>query len=125
MAVSISVYSNANATSRSVTFDFVGDVLAANDEVIGTNTAATEYYFKITTGSRQDNGSTSGIAYGAKVARRLSELALGGNKQSASNTANAYGDIKSMVVDYMYDYINGHTANQFLSGVSRQYPTKF
>ena len=125
MAVNVNIYSNANAVSKSVGFDFVGDVLAAQDEILGVNTASYEYYFKLTTGARQEDGSNAGLAYPAKVVRNLSELALNSNVQSASNTSNAYGDIKSMIVDYTYDYINGHTTNQYNSGCTRQYPMKF
>jgi len=52
----------------------------------------------------------------------LSDLALGGVKQSSSNTANAYADVSSMVIDYTYDFIYGHTANQYSSGVAEQKP---
>ena len=120
MAVNVSVYSNANGTSRTISFDFVGNVLAANTE-IDANAAAVEYYFKITTSARQDNS----VAFPAKIVRRLSELVLNGQKQAATNTAAAYTDIRSMIVDYTYDYIVGHAANKFSSGVSAQNPMQF
>jgi len=121
MAINVQIYSNANSASKTISFDFVGDILAANDEVLGTNTASNDYYFKITTGAKQDND----VAFPAKVVRSLSELALNGNVQSAHNFTNAYSDIRSMIVDYTYDAINGHIANQFNSGCTRQTPMKF
>ena len=123
MAVNVQIYSNANSSSKTVTFDFVGDVLAADNEwpYSPTNAASVEYYFKITTGATQDDNS----AYAAKVVRSLAELVLNGQKQRKTNTANAYSDIKSMVVDYTYDYINGHAANLYGSGASLQKPMKF
>ena len=124
MAVNLQIYSNANTSTKTIVFDFVGDVLAADYEdpsFSPTNTASMEYYFKITTSAKQDDDS----AYEAKVVRSLSELALNRAKQSQTNTAVAYSDIKSMVIDYTYDLINGHTADQFSSGVTVQRPMKF
>ena len=121
MAVSVTIYSNVNASSKSYTLDFVGDVLAANDEIIGINTASNEYYFKVTTGARQDDNAV----FPVKIVRGLDELVLNGQKQRANDTANAYSDIKSMVVDYVYDYIYGHAADLYSSGVSEQSPMKF
>lgn len=123
MAINVNIYSNANASSKSVTFDFVGDVLAASQEdpFSPTNVASIEYYFKVTSGATQDNNAR----YSAKVIRGLEELVLKGQKQRKVNTANAYSDIKSMVIDYVYDYINGHTANLYGSGCTEQRPMKF
>ena len=123
MAINVQIYSNTNTSSKSVTFDFVGDVLAASHEepFSPTNAASVEYYFKVTTGARQDDNTT----YSPKVVRGLDELVLNGQKQRITNTANAYTDIKSMVVDYTYDFIYGHTANLYGSGVTAQRPMKF
>jgi len=121
MAFNITVYSNANASSKSISFDFVGDVLCASDEVFDANTSAIQYYYKITTSAKQDNNR----AYQVKVVRTLSDLALNKTKQSAVDTANAYANVREMVTDYVYDYINGHTADQFTSGCTEQRPMKF
>ena len=121
MAISVLVYSNANASSQAVSFDFVGDVLAANNWMPGANAASYEYYLKITTGARQDDNTS----FPAKVATGLDSLALNGSKQRQTDTANAYSDIRSMIVDYMYDYINGHTADRHTSGCTLQRPMKF
>jgi len=129
MAINISIYSNANASSNSVVFDFVGDVLAANYDgypYSPANTSSVEYYFKITTSARQDNS----VAYPAKVVRSLDELVLNRQKQSRNSygdpySTNAYSDIKSMIVDYVWDYINGHDANESGTGVTVQRPMRF
>jgi hypothetical protein len=123
MAINVSIYSNANASSKSISFDFVGDVLAANHEApfSPTNAASVEYYFRITTGATQDNNER----FPAKIVRRLDELVLNAQKQRKVNTSNAYSDIKSMIVDYTYDYINGHTADLYSSGVTAQRPMQF
>lgn len=126
MAVNVSVYSNANNATRTITFDFVGEVMVPSDWT-GTPDPCNQYYFKITTSARQDNNAT----YPLKIVRSLAatpanvaSLALNGVVQS-SGTSNAYGDIKSMIVDYVYDYVKGHTANQYLSGCTEQRPMKF
>jgi hypothetical protein len=123
MAINVSIYSNANASSKTVSFDFVGDVLAATHETpfSPTNASSVEYYFRVTTGASQDDNAR----YPARVVRSLSELILNGAKQRKVNTANAYSDIKSMIVDYTYDYIHGHEANLYGSGVTEQRPMKF
>ena len=132
MAVSVAIFSNANSSSKSISVDFVGNVLAAQQEIDAetrSNTFTQEYYFKFTTSARDD----SSTALPVKINRRLSELALlqNGNpnstkrKQSASNTGASYTDIKSMVVDYTYDYVYGHDTDQYLSGCTEQRPMKF
>ena len=123
MAINVQIYSNVNTSSRSVSFDFVGDVLAADTETgwSPANASSVEYYFKITSGGTQDNN----VAFPAKVSRSLSELVLNGTKQRANNTSSAYTDIRSMIVDYTYDYINGHAADLYSSGCTAQRPMKF
>jgi len=123
MAVNVNIYSNANSSSKSVSFDFVGDVLAANNEApfSPSNASSVEYYFRVTSSARQDDDAV----YPAKVVRSLSELVLDAQKQRKTDDANAYSDIKSMVVDYTYDYINGHAADLYSSGVTEQRPMKF
>lgn len=119
MAISVNIYSNANNSTKTVTFDFVGEVMVASDIV--TPNPCNQYYFKITTSAKQDDGSS----YSLKMVRDLSELALNGNVQSRANTTDAYGNVKSMVIDYLFDAVNGHTADQYLSGCTEQRPMKF
>ena len=127
MAINVSVYSNANNSTRTISFDFVGDVMVPDDWTTDPN-ACNQYYFKVTTSARQDNNTS----YPVKIVRSLAatpanvaSLALNGAKQSRTDTANAYSDIREMIEDYVYDFINGHTANQFSSGCTEQRPMKF
>jgi hypothetical protein len=125
MSISVSVYSNANSSSKSISFDFVGDILAPDD--VAANASCQSFYFKISASAVQDNNA----AYPVKIVRSLSDLALfkpgdaTGKVQSASNTGADYTSVKTMIIDYIYDYINGHTANQFSSGCTVQHPMKF
>jgi hypothetical protein len=128
MAISIQIYSNANSSSKTVLFDFVGEILAANHPDFTptiSNVASTEYFFKVTTSARQDNN----VAYPVKIVRSLSELALNSGtiwqKQRIQNASNAYPDVKSMVVDYVYDFVAGHSANLYGSYCTVQLPMKF
>lgn len=121
MAISVSVYSNANSSSRTISFDFVGDILAPDD--FPANAACQSFYFKVTASGTQDNN----VAFPVKIVRSLSELVLNKVNQSALNSGstNAYTDIRSMIIDYAYDYINGHAANVYGSGCTLQRPMKF
>ena len=118
MSITAQIYSNANSISKTVTVDFMGDILAASRS---SNISSAQYFFKFSTSSRNDLNQT----IPPKVVLQLSDLALNLQKQSASDDSNSYADINSMVVDYLYDYINGHTANQFTSGCTLQRPMKF
>lgn len=122
MAISVQIYSNANSSSRTVSFDFVGNILAAPN-MTASNAACNAFYFNATASGTQDNG----VAFPVKIVRGLDELVLNGTKQSALNSysAAAYADVKSMIVDYVYDFINGHTANEGSSGCTLQRPMKF
>lgn len=117
MAISIPVYNNVNAISKTITVDFVGDILAADNKANVSSSTPT-YYFKFSTAAKD----TDDVTLGVKLCLGLSDLALNGVKQSATNTANAYADIKSMIIDYTYDYVYGHTADQYSSGVTEQLP---
>ena len=118
MAVNVQIYGNTAGTQKQVLVDFVGDVLISNDDPFGTDV---EYYFKLTTSAR----GTDSVQLPTKIVRSSSELALDSVSQSSADDANAYSDVNSMLVDYMYDYINGHTANQYGSGVTEQKPMVF
>jgi len=120
MAVSVPIYSNTNGTSKTVSVDFVGDILAASFDP-SSNTGSVEYYFKFTTGARD----TDNITLPVKIVKGLDDLALNHIKQSATDTANVYTDVHSMVIDYIFDYINGHVADQYSSGVKQQKRMKF
>ena len=128
MAISVQIYSNANASTKTITFEFVGDILAPDD--VPANAACQSFYFKITAGATQDNNAT----YPVKIVRSLGDLALFkpgdatvARHQTALNsgTTNSYGTIREMIVDYVWDYINGHAANEYGSQCTLQRPMKF
>ena len=125
MAINVSIYSNGNNKTQTVSVDFAADFLAAS--LTGVSNEL-QYFFKFTT-SAKDSGAKS---FPVKVVQDLSDLALvnasnvaAERYQSATNTANAYTNIDTMVIDYLYDYINGHDADQWLSGCAEQLPIKF
>lgn len=119
MAVNIAIYSNANSTSKSISVDFEGEILAASNAT--SYTTDIDYFFKFNTGARTDDN----IALGVKLNLGLSDLVLNGAYQSAENSSNAYSDITDMITDVVYDYVHGHTANQYGSGVTVQGPMQF
>ena len=119
MAVNIAIYSNANSASKSISVDFEGEILAASNA--SSYTTDINYFFKFNTGARTDDN----IALGVKLNMGLSDLVLDGEKQSAADSSNAYSDITDMITDVVYDYIHGHTANQYSSGVTVQNPMQF
>lgn len=125
MAISVQIYSNANSSSKTITFDFVGDILAPSD--VPANASCNSFYFKITAGATQDNN----VAFPVKIVRSLSDLvlykagSLTTRHQRIINYTNAYPDIRSMIIDYSYDFINGHAANLYGSECTLQRPMKF
>jgi len=119
MAVNIAIYSNANSTSKSISVGFEGEILAASNA--SSYTTDIDYFFKFNTGARTDDN----IALGVKLNRGLSDLVLNGSRQSAANDSNAYSDITDMITDVVYDYVHGHTADQWSSGVTVQNPMQF
>ena len=118
MAINLSIYSNGNASSKAITVDFVSDVLASSSNGVSDEV---KYFFKFTTGARdQDNKS-----FGASVSESLSDLVLNKEKTYLNNSAAAYSDIKTMIVDYVYDMVVGHDANQNGANVDEKKPMKF
>ena len=118
MAITYNVYSNGNASSKTITVDLGVDYLASSSNGV-SNTE--RYFFKFTTSARDADNRP----FGARISESLNDLVLNGEKQRISNTAAAYGDIKSMIVDYLYDLVRGHDENQWLTTVSEQKPMKF
>lgn len=119
MAVNIQIYSNGNNSTRTVTVDFAGDVLAESYGV--SNSSSIQYFFKLQTSGRD----SASVALPVKVVKTLTDLALNKNVQSATNSAAAYASVKAMIVDYTYDFIHGHIANKYSSGCTLQRPMKF
>ena len=119
MAITLRIYSNANTSSKSITVDFLGDILAASDTA-NVGSSQVQYYFKFTTGSKDDRN----LSYAPKIVLDLSDLSLNKLAQSSSNTTAAYTSISNMVTDYVYDYVSGHTENQYAVVVNEKRPMK-
>jgi hypothetical protein len=118
MAINFEIYSNANATSKTITVDFFSDVLAdPYDTPIDDNV----YYMKFTTSARD----TDNLAFTPRIARSLDSLVLNREKQRYSNVASDYSNISALVSDYIYDYINGHDAGLYATSVTEKAPMKF
>lgn len=119
MAVTINIYSNSNSTSKAITFDFASEVLSSSAD--SGYSAEQKFFMKITTSAK----TLSNTNFPTKLIYGLDDLALNGVKQSASNTSSDYATITALVNDYIYDMINGHTSDQFLSGVTERTGMKF
>jgi hypothetical protein len=117
MAINVTVLNEENSNSAAITLDFVMDILASEDDY--PLSTEYEFYFKMNTTSRQE---TTGAAIPVKVTKTLSDLALNGNNQTARNSGStdAYDSITEMIEDYLYDFIHGHTADQYGSGCTAQ-----
>jgi hypothetical protein len=121
MAISLTVINEVGNGRGTVSIDFVYDILASS-AIPYPVSSENEYYFKVSTASKQ---AVSGSSIPIQTIKSLDELALDGTgtpSQSRGIIANpnAYASITDMVEDYLYDFIHGHTADQFSSGVSAQ-----
>jgi hypothetical protein len=120
MAITLSIYSNVYNTTKSITVDFQTFPIATLPHDV-TADLDNRYFIKIT----NTNRDTNNLAYSPVIIESLSDLALNGQKQSAVDTANAYADIKSAIIDYIYDFVHGHTAGQYGTQVTAKAPMKF
>ena len=118
MSVKEEIYNNVSAGSSYVTIEFANSVLTQDP-----SDANQVYYISFTPKSSAKD--TGGVAIPKKAATGLDDLVLNGNVQSSANLSSDYTSINNLVADYMYDYINGHTANQFNSGATAQLPLDF
>jgi len=119
MTIQLQIYNNVNNVTRTLTVDFNADILAT----LITNASGTcyDYYFKFTPSATD----TADVQLPIKFASDLTDLVLNGVAQKGNCSSNAYSDITSMIIDYTYDYIAGHLANECGSGCSLQRPMKF
>lgn len=119
MAINLQIYSGVNNTTKTVTVDFIVNIAAFTTD--STINDSNRYFFKFTTSAKD----TSNLSYTPRFTMKLSDLALNGNKQSNGGSSDPYANIKSMVMDYVYDYIHGHTPGQSGSGCTAKAPMKF
>ena len=119
MAISVNIYNNANNVTRTVTFDFVGEIIVQADDP--SVDPCNQYCFKISTGARQEGNA----AFPLRIVKSFDDLVLNNEKQRQVNTNVAYSNVKSMVIDYVYDYVEGHVADEHDSGCTEQLRMKF
>ena len=124
MAITLATYSNSNSKVQNITVDFNAEFLAAS--LSGTSNAL-QYFFKFTTSARDIDNET----LPPKIVKDLSDLPVINRSnsaqkwRSATNSTNVYENIKTMLVDYAYDYVYGHEANQWGSNCTEQKQIKF
>ena len=116
MSVSISIYNNTNSITKTLNFDFSSNILAHSG---GTDNSL-DYYFTLKTGARDQEG----LPYGYKVMRDLSTFPLN-TKRRILNSNAAYNSVTEMVTDWVYDYVHGHAANLYGSGVTERTAMRF
>lgn len=132
--INIQIYGNANSVSRTISVDFNADISAFQSFAPATNASSCiDYYIKFTSSA----SDTNGVILPFKIVRGLdatntASLVLNGVAQRGANTCsdtycstNAYANITELVVDYVYDYIVGHTADECSSGCTLQLPMQF
>ena len=120
MAISVTIYSNANATTNTINVDFLADLLASSSNGVSDEL---KYFFKFSTGGNVVD--EEGKGYSVRLAESLTDVVLNKEKQRMVNSASPYTDIKSMIVDYTYDYIYGHAAGEYGTSVGKKAPMNF
>jgi len=123
MAISISIYSNGNTTSKTVTFDVQSSILASSYDLPVGRTAMDHYIVAKSSARTSDNSLLP-----TQTIVSLADLALlgpSGNSHSRTTSTTAYSNVTALVEDYLWDYVYGHTANQSGTGVVVQLPMKF
>jgi len=116
MSVKEEMYNNVSGGASSVTIEFTNTILTQDP-----SDANQIYYISFVPKGKDANGTV----LPSKAAVGLNDLALNASVQSSANLSSDYTSINNLVADYMYDYINGHTANQFNSGATVQLPLNF
>ena len=117
MAIQFQAYNNVTSRSATINVDVVAQLIA-KDSGGGVSSFEMDYYIVANTTNRDTNND----AIPGKYGDGLGDLALNGAKKSSSDSSVDYSSVKEMVYDYVYDIINGHSDDQFLSGVSVQAP---
>ena len=118
MAINVGIYSNDNVSTKSIAIDFVADFLASSSNGVSDQT---KYFFKFNTSARDTDNQT----FDVKISESLSDLVLNNEKQRMVDTNAKYADIKTMILDYTYDFIYGHNNGEHGANVTEQKPMKF
>jgi hypothetical protein len=121
MAINLSIYSNGNASSKTIAVDFLSDWLASSSNGVSDQV---KYFFKFTTGAKDEDG----LSYEVRIAESLSDLVLNKEFQRTNvitPDSNAYSNIKTMIMDYAYDFVYGHDVNQNGATIQAKAAMKF
>jgi hypothetical protein len=118
MAINFNISNPVTNVNRIINVDFVSDFLASESTGVSDKP---QYFLRFTTTARDADNN----AFSVKISKGLNGLALNGEKQRINNTNNPYTNIKELLLDYIYDYINGHENNQWGTTVTEQKPMKF
>jgi len=114
------IYNNATSNTRTVSVDIVGaDCLVPSVDAAYDPSA--KYFMVFATTAKDSNG----VALPSKVVHSHDDLVLNHTKRSASDSVVAYDNITLTVEDIVYDYIHGHTADQYTSGCTAQLAMKW
>jgi len=111
MTTRLEIYSNADSETKTVTVDFTSAVSAFTTDA--TSNPQNRFYFIFKCSARD----SADLRYADRIVEDQDDLVLNRTKRSISDSNTAYTTITDMVTDFVYDYINGHTADQFSSGV--------
>lgn len=127
MALSISVFSNGNSRSKTISVDFDSKVLASSNSAAFSSEQ--KHFFKISTSAKDEDN----LSYAVRIIENESQLALNETHWASWDLANAagvavtdpYPNIKYLILDNIYDIVNGREANQNGSAVAERAPLKY
>ena len=117
MAINVNVFDYKSNSSRSITVEFEGNLLATSDSL----SDEPKYFLKFSTNARGENNEQ----LPAKIVQSFEDLALNETNQRINGSTNSYTTIKELVTDYVYDYVNGHEEDLYGSGVKEQSKIRF
>lgn len=118
MAIKISIFTAPDSNTQIINLDFVATQVAVEDDP--TASPEYRYFLKFTTTARD----TDDLSYTPRIVETMSDLVLNKTKKSTSNDGTPYTGFNDLVLDYLWDYMQGHTANQYSSGVAYKAPLK-
>jgi hypothetical protein len=113
-----SIYNETTQTTKTVTVNFLANILAGSTAAYSS---CTSYYFQVTT----NVNTTDGDSIPNVLVLSLDELVLNGVNQRRTGSTAAYTDIDDMIQDFLYDFVNGHAADLYSSGVTERAPMQF
>ena len=116
MSLKIPIFTPEDNSTINLVADFViSPATLSNDP---TADWAPRAFIKITTSARD----TDGLTYDPRVVGDLITPVLNGQKQRYTDTSDPYPTINDMFNDYIYDYMEGHAADLYSSGVAYKAP---